>query len=73
VTRDTIFRERLLELAGESKRRQDLIRFGLYTAARAIDDIPAHDLVARDATRVLMPIPQTQMDANPLLKQNAGY
>ncbi len=73
VTRDTILRERLFELTGEAKRRQDLIRFGQYTAARPLDNMPAHDIAARDPTRVLMPIPQTQIDANPLLKQNPGY
>ncbi len=73
VDHTVLLNERLFELTGEAKRRQDLIRFGLYTAARAIDYIAAHDLPVRDPTRVLMAIPQTQIDANPLLKQNAGY
>jgi len=73
VDHTVLLNERMFELTGEAKRRQDLIRFGLYTAARPIDDIAAHNLPVRDPTRVLMAIPQTQMDANPLLKQNAGY
>ena len=73
VDRNVVLRERLFELTFEAKRRQDLIRFGLYTAPRAIDALAAHNLPTRDPTRVLMPIPQTQIDANPLLKQNPGY
>ena len=33
VSRDVILRERLFELTGEAKRRQDLIRHGKFTAA----------------------------------------
>ena len=64
--RTAILRERLFELAGESKRRMDLIRHGAYTAAWQYKPAtPAH--------KILMPIPQTQIDANPLLTQNPGY
>ena len=65
--RTAIFNERLFELTSEAKRRQDLIRAGQYTS-RAWFDKPA---VA--AFRILMPIPQTQIDTNPLLTQNPGY
>ena len=68
VTADTVLAERLLELAGEAKRRQDLIRFGQYTACWQFKT-PCPS----DARNVLMPIPQGQIDANPLLKQNPGY
>lgn len=64
--RDRVLSERLFELAGEAKRRQDLIRHGRFTAAWAFKD-------QQDPYRVLMPIPQTQLDANPLLTQNPGY
>lgn len=66
VDRNVILKERLFELAVEGKRRQDLIRYGQYTKAWGFKDAGA-------TFRILMPIPQTQMDANPLLTQNAGY
>lgn len=67
VDRDVILRERLFELAVEGKRRQDLIRHGKFTAPWQFK------AVATAPYRVLFPIPQTQLDANPLLVQNAGY
>jgi len=66
VDRDVILRERLFELTVEGKRRQDLIRHGKFTQ-------PWQFKPQREAYRILMPIPQTQLDANPLLVQNAGY
>lgn len=66
VNRDVILRERLFELLAEGKRRQDLIRHGKFTA-------PWQFKPQREAYRILMPIPQTQLDANPLLVQNPGY
>jgi len=66
IDHPTILKERLLELATEGKRRQDLIRHGVYTA-------PWDYKLAGAANLILMPIPQTQMDANPLLVQNPGY
>ena len=59
-------RERLFEFAGEAKRRQDLIRHGKFTQAWGFK-------AATEAHKVLMPIPQPQIDANPLLVQNPGY
>lgn len=64
--RTLILNERLFELTAEGKRRQDLIRAGKFTA-------PWFNKQQREAYRILMPIPQTQIDTNPLLKQNAGY
>jgi hypothetical protein len=66
VDRDVILSERLFELAGEAKRRQDLIRHGKYTDAWSFK-------TAGGAHLVLMPIPQQQLDANPMLVQNTGY
>ncbi len=66
VAPDVILRERLFELTFETKRRQDLIRFGQYTQPWQFKAAGADHLV-------LMPIPQTQIDANPLLTQNDGY
>jgi hypothetical protein len=67
ITRDLILNERLFELNSEGKRRQDLIRHGKYTLAWEFKVGPTGDF------RVLMPIPQTQIDANPLITQNPGY
>ncbi len=67
-----ILKERLFELLGEGKRRQDLIRFGGYTA-RTDDPSLAGGKTARPDYYVLMPVPQSQIDANPLLTQNPGY
>ena len=66
IARDLILQERRFELTGEAKRRQDLIRHGKYT-------LPWGYKPASAAFRMLLPIPQTQLDANPLLKQNPGY
>ena len=66
IDQDGILRERLFEFAGEAKRRQDLIRHGKYTLAWGFKP-------ATEPHKVLMPIPQPQIDANPLLVQNPGY
>ena len=66
AVRDAILDERLFELMDEAKRRGDLIRHGKWTIA-------SYEKPAREPYRVLMPIPQTQLDANPLLVQNPGY
>ena len=64
--RDAIFDERQFELIDEGKRRADMIRQGSWLLAgwNKLADAPG---------TVLMPIPQSQMDANPMLVQNAGY
>jgi hypothetical protein len=66
VNRDVILQERLFELAAEGKRRQDLIRHGKFTQPWTFKE-------QTEPYRILMPIPQTQMDANPSLVQNPGY
>ncbi|HJQ66086.1 MAG TPA: RagB/SusD family nutrient uptake outer membrane protein [Gemmatimonadales bacterium] len=66
IDRDQLLQERLFELGGEAKRRQDLIRHGHYTDAWEFKTAGTPNLI-------LMPIPQTQLDANPLLEQNPGY
>src|SRR2546426_1156814 len=69
ITPDMILNERLFELTAEGKRRQDLIRYGRYTACWEFKegDCPGADKL------VLMPIPQTQIDANALISQNPDY
>jgi hypothetical protein len=66
IDRDVILQERLFELTNESTRRRDLIRHGRFTEAWSFKTAgPPHV--------VLMPIPQPQLDANPMLEQNLGY
>jgi len=72
VDRSVILKERLFELLGEGKRRQDLIRFGAYTN-RTDDPSLVGGKQARPDHYVLMPVPQSQIDAKPLLTQNPGY
>jgi hypothetical protein len=67
IDRDVILQERLFELTAEAKRRMDLIRHGKFTRTW---------LFKPDVGQVkhlLMPIPQNQIDANPMLDQNPGY
>jgi starch-binding outer membrane protein, SusD/RagB family len=66
LTLDDILAERGREMAWEYHRRQDLIRFGKYTAARKFKE-------ASPETRNLFPIPASQLALNPKLKQNPGY
>jgi len=73
ITRAMILNERLFELFGESKRRQDLIRFGQYTNRTDGASGITGGKVASADYYVLFPVPQTQIDANPNLTQNPGY
>ena len=63
---DELINERGREPYGESWRRQDLIRFGKFLAARK-------DKPASPATRLIYPIPQTQVAATSNITQNLGY
>ncbi len=67
VTLPVLLRERLFEFIGEGKRRQDLVRFGQFTAPFE------YKTTAALPHKVIMPIPQPQINANPLLTQNCGY
>lgn len=68
VTLDDIYNERRFELAWENWGRQDMIRFGTF-----LNPIAVWRPKALPAFRLLFPIPQTAIDANPLLQQNPGY
>ena len=61
-----ILQERLFELMWEATRRQDLIRFGKFTDPWEFKSV-------QDPFRILGPVPQVQIDANPNLTQNPGY
>jgi hypothetical protein len=65
--RDAVLKERLFELTAEGKRRMDLIRFGQFTSGTW------YAKTTNTPYRILFPIPQTQIETNPLLKQNPGY
>ena len=55
------------EFAAEGHRRQDMIRFGVFTTKSWLTHTP------NGAYRTLMPIPQNVLNTNTNLKQNPGY
>jgi hypothetical protein len=69
AVRDAILQERLFELTGEAKRRQDLIRLGGWFRSWLFKATSQQT----QPYRVLMPISQTQLSINPKLVQNPGY
>jgi hypothetical protein len=67
AVRAAILNERLFEFTWEGKRRQDLVRANKFTQGTW------YAKTHSDAWKVLFPIPQTQIETNPQLKQNPGY
>ncbi|MCE7069109.1 MULTISPECIES: RagB/SusD family nutrient uptake outer membrane protein [Dyadobacter] len=55
------------EFAQEGRRRQDLIRFGVFTTKSWLSHVP------NGAYRTLLPIPRPELNKNANLKQNNGY
>lgn len=70
ATLKNLLDERLLELAWEGWRRQDMIRFGVYH--QAYDQRPQ---LKKEASRytTVFPIPKNIMELNPNLTQNFDY
>lgn len=73
-----ILNERFLELAFEGHRFWDLKRRGLPITREGV--IPTGDAPNANSTtlpagnfRFLLPIPQAEIDANPVIQQNPGY
>ncbi|MGE5108418.1 MAG: RagB/SusD family nutrient uptake outer membrane protein [Sphingobacteriales bacterium] len=70
-----ILDERARELYWEGKRRQDLIRYGLFTTSTYLwpwkGGAPSGKSV--ESFRNIYPIPAPELNANPALKQNTGY
>lgn len=75
VDLDFILEERARELYWECHRRTDLIRFGKFTSAEYVWPLKGGDLNGKavDDKFNLMPIPFTDIMANPNLKQNPKY
>ncbi|WAC42373.1 RagB/SusD family nutrient uptake outer membrane protein [Pedobacter sp. SL55] len=67
VDLEKIYNERGYELYWEGHRRNDMVRFGTYTAARDNKNYISASY------KVLLPIPISALEANPELKQNTGY
>lgn len=67
--RDSILKERRLELAFEGHRRYDLLRTGRLISAMK----KQNSIIKIQSFQTLFPIPQDERDANPLLSQNDGY
>jgi hypothetical protein len=55
------------EFSQEGRRRQDLIRFGVFTKKSWLSHKPNGEY------RILLAIPQAELNKNPNLKQNPGY
>lgn len=55
------------EFAAEFHRRQDLIRFGVFTSKSWFSHVPKGD------HKIIFDIPQSALDANPKLSHNPGY
>lgn len=75
---DVILHERRLELAFEGFRFYDLLRHGFERTKAIHDAMPQEDPYWQPRfplteETVYMPIPQTALDVNPSLVQNAGY
>jgi hypothetical protein len=65
-------KERVLELAGEGKRRTDMIRAGTFlswteSSLNGVSSTP------RAAYRIVFPISTNALGSNSKLVQNAGY
>lgn len=72
---DDVLDERAREFLWEGCRRQDLIRYGLFTTAEYMWEYKgsAKEGVAVESYRNLFPIPAAEINANPNLSQNEGY
>lgn len=75
LTAQTFLAERSREMFAEAWKRQDMIRFGTYNSAYQFHDADAADNLGPNGINHLniFPIPATQINANPNLKQNPGY
>ena len=75
LTLDFIIDERSRELYWESHRRQDLIRFDLFTGAAYTWALKGNSLsgIPISSFRALFPVPNSSLTSNQNLTQNPGY
>jgi len=71
--RDAIDLERRLELVGEGHRWFDLLRTGTVLTVMNKWFKDNNILITIDQHNLLMPIPQSQINTDPAIKQNPGY
>ena len=74
--RNAVLKERRLELAFEGQRWFDLVRTGkVFTVLNTLNsrDAGRAPMSAVTERTIVLPVPQTQLDKNPSLKQNDGY
>jgi hypothetical protein len=68
--------ERVCELAGEGTRWNDLVRWGDLDTQEKVNQLAAHDADFKNfivGKHKWLPIPQSELDLNPNLKQNPKY
>jgi len=75
ITSQFVLNERAKELYWEGHRRQDLIRFGKYAGSSYIWEWKGNVQpgTSIDDKYKLFPVPQSEINTNPNLTQNAGY
>jgi hypothetical protein len=71
--REEIRHERDVEFAMEGIRYNDLIRWRIAEKVLPAFDKSLENRTFNPAKNYLWPIPQSAIDANPLIKQNPGY
>lgn len=70
ATLENLLDERMMELAWEGWRRQDMIRFGVFTRSYSFrPQLPGEE----NGYTTVFPIPEKVIDMNPQLHQHKGY
>ena len=70
ATLENLLDERMMELAWEGWRRQDMIRFGVFTRSYSCrPQLPGEE----NGYTTVFPIPEKVIDMNPQLHQHKGY
>lgn len=70
ATLENLLKERMMELAWEGWRRQDMIRFGVFTRSYSCrPQLPGEE----NGYTTVFPIPERVIDMNPQLHQHKGY
>lgn len=70
ATLENLLDERMMELAREGWRRQDMIRFGVFTRSYSCrPQLPGEE----NGYTTVFPIPEKVIDMNPQLHQHKGY